>query len=291
MNKLLHIARRNETHHHFNTFVTQFKLMKSLKILFVICVGIYLPLQSFAWGILGHRIVGQIADSYISEKTRVEIKKILGDESIAMASNWADFIKSDSNFRYLSPWHYINFDKDLSYDQMQNFLKTDTAVDAYVKLNFLIGELRNRSKLDLATKKMYLRLLIHIAEDVNQPLHVSAKGTTGGNDIKVTWFGAATNLHSVWDERIIEDQKLSYTEYTAAINHPTAAQRKKWLKEPLIKWLYDSYSLSNKIQADVKDPSPKLGYLYIYQNLETVNAQLLKGGVRLAGLLNDLFAK
>ena len=41
-----------------------------------------------AWGVLGHRIVGQIADSYLTKQTKKEIYKILGTESIAMASNW-----------------------------------------------------------------------------------------------------------------------------------------------------------------------------------------------------------
>lgn len=265
--------------------------MKSLKFLFI-CLCFYFPLQSFAWGLLGHRIVGQIADSYITAKTRAEIKKILGDESIAMAANWADFIKSDTNYRYLSPWHYINFEKDLSYQQMQNFLKTDTAVDVYSKLTFLIRQLKyNRNTLDPETRKMYLRLVIHFVGDIHQPLHASAKGTMGGNDIKLTWFGANTNLHSVWDERIVEDQKLSYTEYTAAINHTTAKQRSQWQKEPISKWLFESYSLSNQIQGDIKDPSPKLSYVYIYQNLATVNSQLVKGGVRLAGVLNGIFGK
>ena len=63
------------------------------------------------WGQLGHRIVGEIADSYLTAKTKAEIKKILGNESIAMSSNWADFIKSDSTFKYLDTWHYINFEK------------------------------------------------------------------------------------------------------------------------------------------------------------------------------------
>ncbi|MEI9809118.1 MAG: S1/P1 nuclease [Bacteroidota bacterium] len=60
------------------------------------------------WGVTGHRVVGEIAQSYLSAKARKAIKEILGDESLAMASNWGDFIKSDSNFGYLYPWHYNN---------------------------------------------------------------------------------------------------------------------------------------------------------------------------------------
>src|SRR5215216_2809644 len=93
------------------------------KSVFFIFLFFYLPLRSNAWGMLGHRIVGEIADKYLSIKARVEVEKILGHESIAMASNWADFIKSDSNYRYLNTWHYIDFKKGLSYGQMKEKLK------------------------------------------------------------------------------------------------------------------------------------------------------------------------
>jgi hypothetical protein len=69
----------------------------------------------------------------------------LGDESIAMTSNWADFIKSDPAYNYLSNWHYVDFDKNYTYPEMQAFLKQDTAVDAYTKMNFLIGELKKKN--------------------------------------------------------------------------------------------------------------------------------------------------
>ncbi|WP_374950924.1 S1/P1 nuclease, partial [Mucilaginibacter sp.] len=130
----------------------------------------YLPLQSMAWGTNGHRISGQIADSYLTPKARAAIKAILGNESLAMASNWADFIKSDPNFNYLYNWHFINFDKTLSQADMQAYLKADTATDAYTRINFLTAQLKNKA-LSKTNKMLYLRMLIHIVEDVHQPMH------------------------------------------------------------------------------------------------------------------------
>src|SRR5688572_5397484 len=145
-----------------------------------------LPLYSLAWGQTGHRIIGEIADKYLNAKAKAAIQKILGAESIAIASNWGDFIKSDSNYKYLDAWHYVNYAKDLDYEEFKEVLKKDTAVNAYTKLNFLVKELKNKT-LAQDKKLMYLRLLIHIVGDVHQPLHVSPVGTTGGNDIKVQW--------------------------------------------------------------------------------------------------------
>lgn len=250
----------------------------------------YLPLSGMAWGLLGHRIVGQIADTYLTRHTKKEIFKILGTESIAMASNWADFIKSDPSLSYLSPWHYCDFKGGASAGEFKIFLDADTTTDAYTKINFLVAELKNKN-LDKEKKAMYLKLLIHIAGDVHQPLHVGRPEDQGGNKIKVMWFGVSYNLHSIWDNQLIGFQQLSYTEYAKAINHTTKAQRKEWSKQPLSDWLWESYQLAEKIYADIKQPDQKLDYKYNYDYLAPLNQQLLKGGVHLAAILNEIFRK
>jgi hypothetical protein len=264
--------------------------MRKLSFVTLLVVALYLPIQSMAWGMLGHRIVGQIADSYLTAKTRLEIKKILGHETIAMASNWGDFIKSDSNFRYLNPWHYINFEAGLDYKNMLAALKKDTSANAYNGLTFLVKELKKKT-LSKEKKLMYLRMLIHIAEDLSQPMHVSAVGSTGGNDIKLNWFSTPSNLHRVWDENLIEYQQLSYTEYANAVNFPTRVEKALWLNEPVTNWLFDSYTIAQRLHDEIKTPNPRLGYEYNFDHVELLNHQLLKGGVRLAGLLNSIFDK
>lgn len=257
-------------------------------VVFLAIVFVHLPYQSMAWGMLGHRIVGEIASTYLTPKARQEIQKILGTESIAIASNWADFIKSDTAYKYLNPWHYIDFDSALNYSQMQSYLKTDTATDAYTKLNFLIKQLKNKN-LPKSEKLMYLRLLIHIAGDVHQPFHAARTGDSGGNEIKVSWFGQSSNIHRVWDEQLIDFQKLSYTEYAAAINHISPGQKSTWQKQPISKWLFDSYRISEQLHKELRQPDLKLSFQYNFKHIQTLNEQLLKGGVHLAGLLNQIF--
>ena len=263
--------------------------MKFFKIIFISAVFIIPSLPASAWwGINGHRIVGEIASHYLTGKAKKAVREILGSESIAMASNWADFIKSDSTLNYLSPWHYMNVKGGLSSNQFNDFLKQDTITDAYTKLNFLIAELKNKS-LPLDKKQFYLKLLIHITGDIHQPLHVGRAEDLGGNKIKVQWFNEPTNLHSVWDEKLIEMQKLSYTEYTTAINHISKKQRREWQQQPLSDWMHESYEAAEKIYAGITQPDQKLGYRYNYDYVELLNLQLLKGGIHLAGLLNAIF--
>ena len=250
---------------------------------------LYAPLQSMAWGTEGHRIAGQIADSYLTAKARAAIKAILGDETIAMTSNWADFIKSDPNYSYLYNWHFVDLDKAHAYPELQEYLNKDTNTDAYTKLNFLIAELKKKD-LTKENKLLYLRMLIHIVEDVHQPLHVGHTDDKGDNDIKLTWFNNSTNLHSIWDSQLIEFQQLSYTEYTAAINHTTVAQREEWQNAPISQWLFESNQIAEKVYSEVKSGDTLNTYKYNFNHIETVNQQLLKAGVRLAGILNQLFS-
>jgi S1/P1 Nuclease len=253
-------------------------------ILFFSC----LSYQSMAWGMLGHRIVGEIADSYLSKKTKKEIYAILGTESIAMSSNWADFIKSDPAYNYLYNWHFINFNSGLTEQQFQSYLDTDTATDAYTKINFMVAELKKKD-LPQDKKALYLRMLIHIVGDIHQPLHVGRLEDLGGNKIRVLWFKDTSNLHQVWDDRLINFQQLSYTEYAAAINHTTKMQLTQLQSESLGSWLFQSYQLAQKIYGDIKTPDQRLDYKYNFNYLEILNSQLLKGGVHLAALLNDIF--
>lgn len=263
-------------------------ITREIKKIAILCLFVYLPFSSMAWGLLGHRIVGQIADVYLTRHTKKEIFKILGNESVAMSSNWADFIKSDPSLSYLSPWHYCDFKGGLNAEEFKSELDKDTAVDAYTKINFMVKELKNK-ELDQDKKAMYLKLLIHIVGDIHQPLHVGRPEDQGGNKIKVMWFGVSYNLHSIWDNQLINFQQLSYTEYAEAINHTTKAQRKEWQQQPLSTWLWDSYQLAGRIYAGIKEPDQKLDYKYNYDFLASMNEQLLKGGVHLAGLLNEIF--
>src|SRR5690554_4259905 len=61
------------------------------------------------WGKTGHRVIGEIASQYISSKTERAINKLLDGQSLALVSNFGDDIKSDSQYDYLGPWHYVNF--------------------------------------------------------------------------------------------------------------------------------------------------------------------------------------
>jgi hypothetical protein len=262
--------------------------MKFFRKIILICVLFYIPFSGKAWGVLGHRIVGQIADSYLTKHTKKEIEKILGFESVAMASNWGDLIKSDPNYKYLYNWHFADIEGGMSHEEFDKYFAADTLVDAYTRLNFMINEMKNNKLLSPDQKRLYLRMIIHVVGDIHQPLHVGRTEDKGGNSIKVKWFDENSNLHQVWDEKLVNFQQLSSPEFAAAINHTTKEQRAAWQGQSIRDMMWDTYTLTEKVYADVQ-PDQRLDYVYNFKYVEPLKETLLRGGVHLAGILNDIF--
>lgn len=259
---------------------------KYIKIL-VVSLILYLPFNAAAWSMIGHRIVGQIAENHLNSKARKAIKKILGNESLAMVSNWGDFIKSDPAYDYLYNWHFVNLPAGLDKQGVFDFLEKDTAASVYSKIPAMIAILKNKQS--SADQKVFaMRMLVHLVGDLNQPMHTARKEDLGGNKVNVTWFGEKSNLHRIWDDELIDYQRLSYMEYVAAIDHPSKEQLINWKGNSLKDFVYGSYEACNKIYETTK-PEAKLGYKYNFDHVDTLNAQLLKGGICLANILNDLY--
>jgi len=262
--------------------------MVSRRILPLLTVFLLFSHFSFGWGVLGHRIVGEIAQRHLSSKARKEIRKILGNESLAMSANWADFIKSDTSYRYLSSWHYVNVKSGATLQELTDKLHADTTANIYNRLNFLVKELKTNPGLSAENKKMYLRLIIHLVGDIHQPMHVGRPEDLGGNRIQLHWFYEPSNLHKVWDEDMINFQQLSYTEYTQALDFATKKELREWQSATPEVWIFESYQIAEELYKGVKN-GDRLRYDYNFQHISTLNDRLLKGGIRLAGLLNDIF--
>ncbi|ACU02388.1 S1/P1 nuclease [Pedobacter heparinus] len=257
------------------------------KALLILALVVYLPLNAAAWGMLGHRIVGQIAEGYLSNKAKKGIKDVLGNESLAMASNWGDFIKSDPAYDYLYNWHFVNLPAGLDKQGVFDQLDKETSPNVYNKIPEMAAVLKNRQS-TAEEKRLAMRLLIHLVGDLNQPMHTARKEDLGGNKVFVTWFGEKSNLHRVWDEGLIEYQQLSYTEYANAINYPSNDQLNSWRNNSLKDFVYGSYQACNRIYADIK-PEERLSYKYNFEFVGLLNEQLLKGGICLANMLNDIY--
>lgn len=235
------------------------------------------------WSKTGHRVIGEVAQQYLTNKTKRALRDILDGQSLAAVSNFADEIKADSTFRKFSAWHYVNFPAGEKYG--------DSPVSPYGDLIIGIRECirivkdKNSSPED---KSFYLKMLIHLIGDLHQPMHVGRLEDKGGNDIQLQWFNNGSNLHKVWDANMINDYGMSYTELTSKLPAIDKKEIMKLQQGTILDWVEESQLIANKVYESV-EVGEKLYYRYGYKWWGTVEEQLQKGGLRLAKVLNDLF--
>ncbi|MBB1149179.1 MULTISPECIES: S1/P1 nuclease [unclassified Myroides] len=241
----------------------------------------------FAWGTTGHRVIAEIAERNLNKKAKKELQKIIGKQQLAYWANWPDFIKSDPTWKFADSWHYLNLPGNLSRAAFDQELADSTDENLYKRALVLMEELKSNS-LTLEEKQQKLYFLIHIIGDAHQPLHIGRSEDLGGNRIKVEWFRKPTNLHSLWDSALVDFDKYSYTEYATVLDIHGKEHNKSLVSGSLEDWIYDSYTSANAIYNSVEE-SENLSYRYHFDFKDTVEEQLLKGGLRLAKLLNELY--
>lgn len=235
------------------------------------------------WGQTGHRVVGEIAYQHLTKKTRKNLTRLLGKEGLAMVSTYADEIKSDKKYNQFKPWHYVNFKDGETYDASDKNPKGDLIVGIKKCKEIILAS--DTSKED---KVFYLKLLVHLIGDLHQPLHVGRAEDKGGNSIRVKWFRSNTNLHSVWDTKMIESFGMAYSELSKNLNRFSSKEVKEIQKGSVLDWVAETREITMKVYAST-EPNQNLSYRYMYDHFSTVKSQLQKGGLRLAKVLNELF--
>ena len=86
-----------------------------MKKLIAVQLLILISINGFSWGATGHRVTGWVAEQHLSKKAKKEIDRILGGQSLAMASNWMDEIRSDSLYNYAEDWHFVTIPTGMTY--------------------------------------------------------------------------------------------------------------------------------------------------------------------------------
>ncbi|PRP66360.1 S1/P1 nuclease [Nonlabens agnitus] len=252
---------------------------------YLVLVGLLLlsvQVKADDWGKTGHRVTGAIAEKYLNKKAKKAIAELLDGESLAFASTYADEIKSDDAYRSYGPWHYVNVPFDKTYETHEHNDQGDVIQGIDKCISVLQSETTTKED-----KAFHLRMLIHFVGDLHQPMHVGISEDKGGNDFQVRWYNDGTNLHSVWDTKMIESYGMSYTELADNADRLSKEERKTIASGTHRDWMKDSRILVKDIYANT-EVGEKLGYRYMYDYFDTVRNQLQKGGIRLAALLNEV---
>lgn len=294
------------------------KLMTAVRTTAVMAVGVSTFLCSvtpaYAWGDVGHEVVGLIASNYLDPAVRTKVNAILAGDTTHLTANtmidseatWADKFRDSSSAHrsQTAKWHFV--DIEITAPNLttacfgrpalpagtvaSNGPANDCVVD---KIEEFQAELLN-SATSATELREALQFVLHFVGDIHQPLHSSDDNDAGGNDKTVTASGIASNsLHHYWDTEFVN--MLGSSESAIAqslIANITDAQRAQWSAGTADDWAMESFTLAQNhayglLPAPTSTNHYSLPASYVTDAKSVVATQLSKAGVRLAFVLNN----
>lgn len=250
--------------------------------LFVLCAG---SLQTaLGWGQKGHDVTAYIAECNLTPEAAQEIDRVLDGHSPVYYANWLDSASHTPEYAYTRTWHYANIDEGYTYDTMPK----EPAGDVVTAVNDLVAELKSK-ELSAEKEAEALKMLIHLVGDMHCPMHLGRLSDLGGNKRPVRFFGRETNLHSAWDTNIPEAvHNWSYSEWQQQIDRLTDEEAAQIVAGEPADWVKETHEICKEIY-DFSPEGTKISYDYIFKYTPVVEKQFLRGGRRLARLLNEIY--
>jgi hypothetical protein len=251
--------------------------MKNVVFSALLLLLLIIPTKCFSWGGDGHRIMARITNQNLSSSIKDSLAVYLGSLNLEDCSVWMDEVRSDHNFDYLKPCHYINIEKGKDFN-------ANTEENIINKLNKVIERLKHRKLYSKDEVVVDIKILIHLIGDLHQPLHVGYGVDKGGNTINVQFLGKESNLHRVWDSEIINKENITVDTCNLWLSEYSKI---KSMKSDILGWMNEGRSYLEQIY-DIQNDT--IDQTYIRKNKDLIEKQLLKSGLRLCVLLDEIFS-
>lgn len=244
-----------------------------------------IAINGYAWGPKGHDAIAYIAECNLKKSTKKRVEAILDNKSMVYVANWMDNASHTSEYEHTKTWHYCNVDpEEQSYAESQKAKKGDV-VSA---INLIVENLQS-GELSKEQERIELMMLIHLVGDMHCPMHAGHKSDLGGNRVSVKFFGKKKNLHSVWDSEIVESaHKWSHTEWQRQVDRISKREKRAIRFGTPNEWIEESVVLADDIYKN-SPADATLSYDYVHKYAPIVEEQFLKGGLRLAEILEQIY--
>lgn len=240
--------------------------------------------SAFGWGQKGHDVTAFIAENHLTPTTRAAVDSLLEGRSMVYWANWLDNASHTPEYAYTKTWHYKNVDEGERYEEAQANPSGDAVTAIKAQIETLTGK-----DAPLNDSQLALKILVHVMGDLHQPMHLGHATDLGGNRIKLKFFDRDTNLHAIWDSSLPESaHKWSYTEWQQQIDRATPAQEAEITAGTVDDWARQTLGIASAVYVYFR-PGQKVMYNDIARWGGTIEQQFLRGGLRLAHILNTLY--
>ncbi|MFO0910450.1 MAG: S1/P1 nuclease [Isosphaeraceae bacterium] len=229
-----------------------------------------------------------------SPAARQAVRELLHEvDTLPTVCTWADSDGHDA-VPGSAPWHYVNVPLDADRYSDRYCRRGDCVVAKIRQFRKVVAD-RSRPRAERARALLFL---VHLIEDVHQPLHVGDRNDKGGNETQIQYGGEGVNLHRLWDSTLINESSRDEREWVRRIEPLlTSANIAEWSRGGVESWADESLAAARKAYADPRNPSrmlntgDRLGREYADAAIPVIRLRLAQAGVRLANELNAIFAE
>lgn len=244
--------------------------------------------QVFAFGPTGHRVVARIAENHLTPEAQAKIQELLKGQKLSEIATWAAEKGATDDSRFWknasTHWHSVAVPEGEPYRKSLAGRKGD----AFVALETFVRVLKS-PKTNPSKKAFALKFLTHVIGDLHQPVQPLVDSEGERQLLEVSWMGKESSLSHVWDEGLVDHQRLSFTELADFVDTKNESIIRRYQKKAPIEWVEESLDLRKKIIRS--KPESDLDDKYALKYFPVVKTQLRKAGVRLAGVLNEIFGE
>jgi nuclease S1 len=239
------------------------------------------------WFMFGHRIVARIAEARLTPRATAAVREILGGQSLADVSSWADLVREARP--HTKWWHFVNIPLHAAaYDSARDCPR-GCIISAIATERADLADPSTTA----ADRAEALRYLVHFIGDLHQPLHTADNSDRGGTR-RVVWLGAdSTDLHKVWDGQILERSGVSMSSDAAYLDALRRAMDTLDLTAleagTVLDWAMEGHGLAETYVYRIPRGG-RIGDAYVHANRGVVDRAIIAAGVRLAKVLNEALA-
>jgi hypothetical protein len=251
-----------------------------------------LPAHVLAFGGLGHRTAGLLAERELCPAARSEVADLGDGKSLGEIGLWADTVRGDPAWERAVPWHYINF-PDLppgaGLDQARAAIDAFHHIpegDVLTAIAHFTATLADRS-LPREQRSEALRFVVHFVVDVHQPVHVSREADGGGTEVQVRIGDDVRSLHGFWDTTVFNRRGVAPERFAEELEASFEAVPAARAHDPPEEWAAESLALRPTVYSFAPAEGPAIlddAYRRMAQRI--AEERLVLAAARLAATLN-----
>lgn len=260
-----------------------------IKILVALCLA-FVVAEAMAWSGHTHNTIGHIADQHLTPEAKAKTHHYLR-HTLAYYASWQDDVAFSKEYAETRFWHGVR------YDAKNRYLYREGR-NAITHIIRIWDEMKNGGykKLSDSTIIVNLKLLAHMVGDMHCPSHNYYDDDPNPrykrysilvNGKKVPW-------HKFWDRSAVQffHRGWSCQDYVKNIDNLTEKEIAKIVKGTPEQWAkqngkemrepYRTLLIPHTEFKDMPEENKK-------RMCEIVDLQILRGGHRLAHIINDIF--